>query len=83
MELQISRSVPLHTAYDVIVAGGGPAGCAAAAAAAREGAKTLLIESTYAPVSYTHLDVYKRQGEEFHRSQVVVAPWSMLYSQEG
>lgn len=48
MELQISRSVPLHTAYDVIVAGGGPAGCAAAAAAAREGAKTLLIESTYA-----------------------------------
>ncbi len=32
--------------YDVIVVGGGPSGCAAAAAAAREGANTLLIEST-------------------------------------
>jgi hypothetical protein len=32
--------------WDVIVAGGGPAGCAAAAAAARDGARTLLIEST-------------------------------------
>jgi len=32
--------------WDVIVAGGGPAGIAAAIAAAREGAKTLLIEST-------------------------------------
>ncbi|MGI6270154.1 MAG: FAD-dependent oxidoreductase [Candidatus Howiella sp.] len=36
-----------HTGYDVIVVGGGPAGCAAAAAAAREGVRTLLIESTF------------------------------------
>lgn len=41
-----ARSIPLHEGYDVIVAGGGPAGCAAAAAAAREGARTLLIESS-------------------------------------
>ena len=41
-----SRSIPLNTAYDVIVVGGGPAGCTAAASAAREGAKTLLIEAT-------------------------------------
>jgi hypothetical protein len=41
-----SMNVPLHDGYDVIVAGGGPAGSTAAAAAAREGARTLLVEST-------------------------------------
>ena len=40
------KSIPLDDTYEVIVAGGGPAGCAAAIAAAREGARTLLIEST-------------------------------------
>lgn len=39
-------SLPLDDTWDVIVAGGGPAGCTAAATAAREGARTLLIEST-------------------------------------
>jgi 2-polyprenyl-6-methoxyphenol hydroxylase-like FAD-dependent oxidoreductase len=41
-----SRQLPLDDSWDVIVAGGGPAGCTAAIAAAREGARTLLIEST-------------------------------------
>ena len=41
-----ARALPLDDSWDVIVAGGGPAGCTAAAAAAREGARTLLIEST-------------------------------------
>ncbi|CAM2877752.1 FAD-dependent oxidoreductase [Rariglobus hedericola] len=41
-----ARTVPLDDSWDVIVAGGGPAGCTAAIAAAREGARTLLIEST-------------------------------------
>jgi hypothetical protein len=39
------HAIPLDDSWDVIVAGGGPAGCAAAIAAAREGAKTLLLES--------------------------------------
>ncbi len=47
MEYQLTKTkVPVRGQYDVIVAGGGPAGCAAAASAAREGAKTLLIESS-------------------------------------
>src|SRR5512146_3282009 len=41
-----SRTIPLEDGFDVLVAGGGPAGCTAAAAAAREGARTLLVEST-------------------------------------
>jgi hypothetical protein len=41
-----SQSIPLHEQWDVIVVGGGPSGSTAAAAAAREGAKTLLVESS-------------------------------------
>ena len=40
------RDILVVDEYEVIVVGGGPAGCTAAAASAREGAKTLLIEST-------------------------------------
>ena len=42
----LNKNLPLDESYDVIVCGGGPAGCTAAIAAAREGAKTLLLESS-------------------------------------
>lgn len=41
-----NSAIALNEQYDVIVCGGGPAGCAAATAAAREGAKTLLLETS-------------------------------------
>jgi len=41
-----NNAIPLNEAYEVIVCGGGPAGVTAAISAAREGAKTLLLEST-------------------------------------
>ena len=42
----LTRDIPIEDSYDVVIAGGGPAGSAAAVSAARQGARTLLIEST-------------------------------------
>ena len=39
------QKVSVDNSWDVIVIGGGPAGCTAAIAAAREGSRTLIIES--------------------------------------
>ncbi len=41
-----ARRIPMDDAYDLVVAGGGPAGTAAAVCAARLGLKTLLVEAT-------------------------------------
>ena len=49
---------------DIVVVGAGHAGCEAALAAARLGFETVMFTvsvDSIAPVSYTHLDVYKRQ----------------------
>jgi hypothetical protein len=42
----LRREIPVGDAYDLIVAGGGPAGASAAVCAARLGAKVLLVEAT-------------------------------------
>jgi hypothetical protein len=42
--LEPSRRVPIHSAWDVVVCGAGPAGVSAAISAARSGARTALIE---------------------------------------
>jgi hypothetical protein len=43
--LPYTRPLPVRGAYDVVVAGGGPAGCAAALAARRAGCAVLLVDS--------------------------------------
>ena len=43
--MQYQINITKEAAYDVIVAGSGPAGMAAAVSAGRSGARTLLIES--------------------------------------
>ena len=49
---------------DLVIIGGGPAGLAAAVAARKSGVQDILsLERDSEPVSYTHLDVYKRQDE--------------------
>ena len=44
MKIDYSKQVEVRGAYDVIVAGSGPAGVCVAVAAAREGAKVALVE---------------------------------------
>jgi hypothetical protein len=44
--MNFTRTLSVESGFAVIIAGGGPSGCAAATAAARQGAKTLLLEST-------------------------------------
>ena len=46
MNYTLTRSIPVDSEYDLIVAGGGPAGSAAAVCAARLGARVLLVEAT-------------------------------------
>ena len=71
---------------DVLVVGAGPAGSACATALARDGVEVLLadahrfprdkvcgdglIPDAHAAVSYTHLDVYKRQVQRSAGSQM-------------
>src|SRR5688572_11720363 len=46
MTYTLNRQIPSGDAFDLIVAGGGPAGTAAAVCGARLGLKTLLVEAT-------------------------------------
>lgn len=45
-EYTLNRKIRADEAYDLVVAGGGPAGTAAAICAARQGLKVLLVEAT-------------------------------------
>ena len=79
---------------DALVIGAGPAGLMAAEALARAGRRVLICEakpsparkflmagkSGLNPVSYTHLDVYKRQEEALAWGLIdrIVAPQTLL-----
>ena len=55
---------------DVLITGAGPIGIMAAAIAKFAGARHVVItEHVVGPVSYTHLDVYKRQVQH-HKSRI-------------
>ncbi len=82
-------TIHTNTDYDVIVVGGGPSGCAAATAAAREGARTLLIESTstlggmgtigmvpaWCPFSDGEKIIYRGIAEEVFRKSTEKVPF--------
>ena len=55
----MNHSVP---DFEVGIIGGGPAGSSMACYLAKAGVKCVVFEGAIFPVSYTHLDVYKRQG---------------------
>ena len=44
MNIEISRSIPVNYAADIVIAGAGMAGVCAAVAAAKQGCKVILIE---------------------------------------
>lgn len=86
-------SVFRDDSWDVIVVGGGPAGCAAAYGAAKEGAKTLLLESTgflggmgtsglipaWCPFSDGEKMIYKGFAEKIFRRSKEAVPFSSFY----
>lgn len=86
--IALKQSVPVRGEYDVIVVGGGPSGCTAAAASAREGKRTLLIESTAAlggmgtmglvpgwcPFSDQEKIIYRGLAEEVFRKSRAALP---------
>ena len=45
MKINFSKDIELYGEYDVVVVGGGPAGVCTALSAARQGMKTIIIES--------------------------------------
>ena len=53
--------MPVPNGHRVAVIGSGPSGLTAAGDLAKLGYKVTVYEALHTAVSYTHLDVYKRQ----------------------
>ena len=65
MKLTLLRDYPngrYAMTFDVIIVGGSYAGISAGMQLARARRRVLVMDT--GPVSYTHLDVYKRQGPD-------------------
>ena len=78
--VSFQRDIPLAGSFDVLVCGGGSAGATAAVAAARQGAKTLVLESGFALGGMSTSGLLGRLGPYHDQEKFILGglPWKIL-----